>query len=42
MGGIDWESLPEDEGLQLLTAKLCELDLIPPDRCESPTSQASD
>lgn len=33
MGSVDWESLSGDEVAQMFQDKLCELDLIPPERC---------
>jgi hypothetical protein len=34
LAAIDWDAVPEVEALDLMIDKMCELDLIDPDKCE--------
>ena len=34
MGTVDWDSIDNVEGIRMFSEKMCELDLIHPDRCE--------
>ncbi len=39
MATVDWNSIPDNEGFDLLIGKMCELDLIRPDMCPEMTTQ---
>lgn len=38
MTTVDWNTVPEDQGFNLMIDKMCELDLIRPDKCPEPTT----